>query len=121
MDIPIPLPSYKTWRHGEIDKKTEALILDSNFDYDGEKFSLSSDSRAEWLGLKTLESSLAWPVILPTITGGYYTLVQANLDGFINAGLLVYRSYKQSSRLLKEQIDACATLEEAAAIVDDRT
>jgi len=101
----------KEYGRNYVDKQTQELIV-QGFEFDGERFFLDSESRADHLGMKTLESTLVFPVVLPTMTGGYYSLTQVNLDGFISAGLLVYRGHKNSGRLLKQQVDAATNEEE---------
>jgi hypothetical protein len=98
-----------------IDDETEKLILDG-FTYDGNKFSLSLEARSEWLALRTLESEMTFPITLPTLDGSSYSLSQANLSGFLTAGLSTYRSHKQSGRLLKEQVDTKTTEEDLSRL-----
>ena len=88
-----------------VDSDTQRLIL-QGFAFDGSTFPLDESSRNDYTGMKTLEGAIVWPVVLPTLAGGYYTLTDANLNGFLGAGLLVYRGYRESGRLLKDQLDA---------------
>ena len=107
--------SDKQYKKDWVDAATERLIS-NGFSFDGSTFPLDDKSRADYVGLKTLENIITWPVVLPTIPNGHYSLTKANLDGFLGAGLLVYKGYRESGRLLKDELESAINDEELTDI-----
>ena len=99
------LEQDRQYKKDWVDADTQRLIL-QGFVFNGSTFPLDESSRNDYTGLKTLEGAVVWPVVLPTLPSGYYTLTDSNLNGFLLAGLTVYRGYRESGRLLKDQLDA---------------
>jgi hypothetical protein len=101
-------------------KKTEALILEHGFIYDGATFNLDTASIQKWLALRAMQAELTWPVeVSPRV--GSYSLTEANLSAFLMAGMAVVQGYKDSGRALRLQLEAATTMSEMIDIVDDRT
>lgn len=113
------IQEYKIKKITEVDAKTVQLI-GQGFNFDNETFSLSQAAQINWVGLKTLESLLSWPVSITTKSDDEYQLSQANLDSFIGAGKAVVQTNLDSGRQLKVQINAATTEAELDAIQDNR-
>jgi hypothetical protein len=104
----------------DVAEKTEFLIIKHGFVFGGETFNLDQASQTKWLALATMQNSLSWPIDISPRTG-VYSLTQANLVPFQNAGLQVVQGYKDSGRALRLQLEASTSLSDLAQIVDDRT
>ena len=100
--------------------KTEALIVEKGFIYDGTTFDLDAASQTKWLTLKILQGTISFPVDISP-RSGVYTLTEANLDAFLAAGLAVVQGYKDSGRLLRLQVEAAPNIDDLIVIVDNRT
>ena len=112
------LQNFKYGKTREIRMRTEELIR-KGFDFDANHFDLEFASRQKWLALKTLEASLAWPVMVSTSIGEY-SLSQANLDVFLAAALAIVQGYKDSGRALRMSVEACVDIPSVFAIEDLR-
>lgn len=112
----------QSMRIANVNTKTEALIVEHGFVFGAQNqtFDLDESSQLKWLALATMQSSLSWPVDVSPRTG-VYSLTQANLVPFQNAGLQVVQGYKDSGRNLRLQLEAATTMQEMIDIVDDRT
>lgn len=116
---PEDLDDYKKKKHLQIDLKTMGLI-DAGFTYDSQTFSLSTNAQLNWVGLKSLESLMTWPVKVSTKDNGEYTLLQANLDAFVQAGKDVLQGHLDSGRALKVQVNSAVDKAGVDAVVDNR-
>lgn len=115
----LSLADYKSLRYNEIDYKTNVLIS-QGFTYDAHTFSLSIPAQLTWEGLKANEADFTWPVDVTTLDHDKYSLAQANLTAFWDAGVAAVKSHLDSGRNLKKSVfDA---VDEAAvdAVVDAR-
>ena len=107
-------------RIANVNTKTEALILEHGFIYDGATFNLDTASIQKWLALRAMQAELTWPVeVSPRV--GSYSLTEANLSAFLMAGMAVVQGYKDSGRALRLQLEAATTMSEMIDIVDNRT
>ena len=104
----------------QVSDKTESLIIKHGFVFMGNTFDLDESSQLKWLALATMQSSLSWPVDVSPRTG-VYSLTEANLVPFQNAGLQVVQGYKNSGRSFRLQLEACTTLHELIQVTDERT
>jgi len=102
-----------------IDSKTVTLI-DNGFGFDGETFSLSSKAQMNWLGLKSLQSLLTFPINITTMSDTSYSLTEANLDLFVTTASGTVQYYLDSGRSIKSQIAAAATEADLLTIQDLR-
>lgn len=108
-----------------IDSKTSELIK-TGFTFDENNFSMSDAAQRNWCALAAAKANglLAYPFNISTVDEGYYTIV----DGSALAMFLVaYFTYQTDStkplttgRILKAEVEACTTVEEVAAVVDNR-
>ena len=112
--------ALKAQKCKNIDIKTEILIEAAGFSFDGVEFLLNPLSREKWLALKTLESSLSWPVTVSAKVGEY-SLAEADLDPFLAIALGIVQTYKDSGRALRLSVQTATTWEEFYAIQDNRT
>lgn len=113
------LSDNKEARRKAIDAKTVQLI-GQGFTFDSNTFSLSEPAQLNWVGLKTLEAALTWPVNITTKDDKQYSLTQANLDSFMGTGLAAKQAHLDSGRALKLQVDAATDQATLDAIVDNR-
>jgi len=103
----------------KIDKKTQYLIS-QGFSFDGKQFSLSEPAQINWLGLKTLEDVITWPIEITTKSDGSYSLAQSNLIFFLGTGKATIKAYIDSGRNLKTAINDAITQAGLDAVVDGR-
>jgi len=116
---PITLETNKKAKIECIDLRTATLIA-GGFSFDGNTFSLSQNAQINWVGLKTLESVLTWPVNITTKGDNQYSLEQADLDTFMGTGLAAKQAHLDSGRALKIQVNAAADQAALDAVVDNR-
>lgn len=102
-----------------IDKKTESLI-DKGFYFGGVYFSLSKSAQINWIGLKTMQDVLTWPVAITTLSDGEYSLALSDLDSFISTGSYCVQYHLATGRELKLLVNASTTIEDVNSIVDNR-
>lgn len=113
------LDEKKAKRIIEIDEKTQELIR-IGFTFDSQIFSLSREAQINWLGLKTLESLLNWPVTVTTKDDLEYSLENSNLNNFLGTASLTKQSHLDSGRTLKLEILQATNQTELDAVVDNR-
>jgi len=113
------LAARKVTKNAAIDANTMVLIA-GGFTYDSTTFSLSEYAQINWTVLKTLESLFTWPVDISTKADGEYSLTQANLDAFLDAGRLAVQGPMDSGRALKLSVNAAADQAALDAVVDTR-
>lgn len=106
-----------------IDKNTRDLIA-KGFMHSGHKFSLSLAAQANWnrMVAKHAAGKLTFPTDeVSTFYGARHTFTDAAaFEAFEDAYLAAIDSIIESGRLLKEQVDAAATVEEVNAVIDTR-
>ena len=102
-----------------IDFRTVQLIS-VGFTYDGKEFSLSTNAQVNWIGMKTLESLISWPLNITTKKDNQHSLPQTELNTFVGTAKGVVQSHLDSGRALKVATNACTTVAEVDAIVDNR-
>lgn len=102
-----------------IDHRTRELISEG-FEFDNERFSLSAPAQSNWLGLKTLESLLTFPVEVTTIDDKSYSITSANLNSFVGVAAGVKQSHLDSGRVLKVSINNALNKTSLDAITDNR-
>jgi len=115
----INLEANKTALIKKIDEKTQYLIS-QGFSFDGEQFSLSEPAQINWLGLKTLEDVITWPIEITAKSDGSYSLAQSNLTFFLGTGKATIQAYIDSGRNLKIATNNATTQAELDAVVDGR-
>ena len=103
----------------KIDEKTQYLIS-QGFSFDGQQFSLSEPAQINWLGLKTLQDAITWPMEITTKGDGVYSLSEQNLIYFLGTGKAVIQGHIDSGRDLKIAIIEATTQAELSAVVDER-
>jgi len=115
----ISLGEHKNLRYKQIDIRTGELIS-AGFTFDGENFSLSQNAQLNWVGLKSLETLITFPINVTTKGDGEYSLAEANLNAFIGAGKAAVQAHLDSGRALKVQVSACVSIAEVNAVADNR-
>lgn len=117
--VAITLADNKATKNLAIDTRTVQLI-GAGFTYDSKTFSLSTSAQMNWVGLKTLESLFTWPVDISTKDDNEYSLVQANLDAFLDAGRLAIQGHLDSGRTLKVSVADAVDQTALDAVTDTR-
>jgi hypothetical protein len=102
-----------------IDTRTDQLIK-QGFAFDGQQFSLSLNAQVNWLGLKTLEAVMTWPVNVATLNSDQYSLAQANLIPFVGTAAATVQARLDSGRTLKVSLNNATTQAELDAVLDNR-
>lgn len=103
----------------QIDQRTQQLIS-QGFAFDGKQFSLSEPAQINWLGLKTLEYVMTWPIEITTKGDGVYSLAQSNLMYFLGTGKATIQTNIDSGRGLKIAVNDATTQAELDAVMDGR-
>ena len=114
-----PLQRRANQRIVYVDRKTKQLIS-QGFTFDGRQFSLSLPAQKNWLGLKTLEDILQWPVKITTIDDLEYSLAQSDLNAFLLKGEQTLQTHLDNGRSIKNAMKTAATLQDLALIKDNR-
>lgn len=121
----VDLARAKEERIAEIDAKT-ARLIESGFDFGGERFSMSEAAQKNWnaLGTGFALGMIPFPYPISTASEGSYILEsETALRQFLGAYMLYQADPAKplgSGRILKERVSAAATIEEIDAVVDDR-
>lgn len=116
----LSLVEYKQLKNSLIDNKTQELIHNNGFAFDSKNFSMSTDAQANWIGLKSMEALLTFPVEITTSTDEAYSLTQANLNAFCGTALATKQAHLDSGRAIKIQVNTCTTEIEIDAVEDNR-
>ena len=118
------LGDLKAAKRAEIDLKTERLIKEGGFDYNGVHFSLSDNAQKNWNRLysKYLAGKLTYPVTISSSDLSIqYQLQNADaVEAFYAAMDSAINSQIAAGQQLKLQVTNAATKAELDAIVDDR-
>jgi hypothetical protein len=89
--------------------------------YSGHKFSVSAAAKPNWLALIMAKDTLTYPWSAPTGYGEMYGFQSANdILGFFAAAMGFLNYWESSNEQLIIAINACTTVEQVDAIVDDR-
>lgn len=115
----IELENKKNKKIKRIDERTQYLIS-QGFEFDNNQFSLSEPAQINWLGLKTLQDVVTWPIEITTKSDGAYSLTEANLIYFLGTGKATIQAHLDSGRALKVVIGEATTQAELDAAVDER-
>ena len=113
------LAEYKQARYNAIDYKTGYLIH-GGFTYDSKQFSLSANAQANWNALHSNPTEFTWPQEITAINNDTYSLAEANLNAFWEAGKVVLADHLGTGRALKKSIFDAADKTAVNAIVDTR-
>ena len=115
------LTQTKNVKNTAIDSKTQKLIA-GGFTFGGKIFSLSIPAQVSWLGLYTFKDMLTYPYPVTTLDDATYLVQSADdMSTFAVTGVSAIDTHKTSGRILKAEVNACTTIAEVIAIVDDRT
>jgi len=120
------LSAAKEVKNLEISRKTRRLINSKPFTYNSKEFGASETDQNNWNTFFNL--SQMGKVVYPCNDkvkdwdGNYYSIPdQDEIENIIGAGEVFVGGYRDSDKSLKDQVDACSTVAEVEAIVDDRT
>lgn len=117
--VPKTLDDKKTEKKQAIDNRTDAIIA-AGFEFDGNRFSLSTEAQTNWLGLLILQGMMSWPVGITNSDDNTYSLALANLNAFIGTGMTVIATAVGTGRALKVACNAAADQAALDAVVDSR-
>ncbi len=121
---PVPdLGSVKLVKMSAIDMKS-AMLIAKGFVYDNHIFSTSDKARSNWKDVKDNKDDLGYypedPIPVSAQDQPEYTLLKSNVNDFYKVGQSFVKGYIDSGRNLKKQVNACSTIAEVDAILDDR-
>ena len=120
----VDLAAYKQLKFKEIDARSEELIKEGGFTYNGKQFSLSEAAQINLLGIE-LKKNFAG--ILPITFNTYDDLdvetltTVTHIENFFLAALTAKRTVLDTATLvLKDPIRAATTKAEVDAVIDNR-
>ncbi len=113
--------SYKAFLIESIDIKTGILIREG-FAYGNKTFSLSENAQNNLLGTVIKKDALTYPLDWSTKDDSeVYQIADATeMDTFFMSALGTKKAYQDSGTALKVSVQACTTIAELEAIVDNR-
>lgn len=120
------LAAAKAGKVAAIDARTTELIS-QGFTFANKQFSMSEAAQRNWIALSSglANGLLPFPMAVSTIDESSHVLASGNeLKAFLGAYLTYQADPSQplgAGRNLKELVNACSTIEEVEAIVDDRS
>jgi hypothetical protein len=119
------LDMAKELKIAEIDART-AYLIRIGFVWGGNHFSMSDAAQRNWIGLGTMASlgMMQYPCPISTVDEGVsYLTSLADLQSFLGAFAMYQLNPAAplgAGRTLKAQVNACTTVEQVEAIVDNR-
>ena len=116
------LAQRKAERIAELENKTKQLI-NKGLIHNDVKFGTSAEDQINWNSLLLMSDTLTYPCdnVVKDWDGNYYTLQSAQeVKDMVSDGMAQVNAYRASHKTLKDAINAAETLEELAAIIDDR-
>ena len=119
-----PLSQAKTDKKNAIHSNTKRLINSNSFAYDNKDFGAGDTDQANWNTLLNLKDRISYPLndMVKDWEGQYYSIADATeAENIVLAGMSFVNYYRSSDKTLCDSVDACTTVAEVEAIVDDRT
>lgn len=119
------LAEAKAGKVAAIDARTAELIK-QGFTFSGKQFSMSNSAQQNWNALSSdlANGLLSFPLTISTADGSSYILKSSSkVKEFLGARLAYLSDSSQplgTGRYLKEQVMASKTVEDLAAIIDER-
>lgn len=117
------LPSLKTQKFAEIDRKTTRLI-EAGFTYQGRRFSLGGTAQIKLIGIDLMRNDplVVYPVKYNTLDDADSISLQdaTSVHDFVLMAFGTYRAFLDSGTALKDQVRAATTVEAVNIIVDPR-
>lgn len=113
------LEEYKDSMYSAIDLKTNVLI-GQGFVYDSTTFSLSIYAQTNWHTIKNQTSEFTFPLDISTIDNNEYSLAEANVAAFWDAGKTILKGHLDSGRDLKKSVFDAVDKSAVDAIIDNR-
>jgi len=108
--------------------KINAVVLktqeneDLGVPYNNYRFSITPSAKSNWLAIVMVRDTLTYPFNAPTGFGSIYIFQDANdVLGFFGASMAYLQYWEQSDEQLIIAINACTTVEQINAIIDDRS
>jgi hypothetical protein len=90
--------------------------------YNNYRFSVTPSAKSNWLAIVVGAAGLPYPFSAPTGFGSIYSFTDANdVYAFFNSSIVFLKYWEESNEQLRIAINACTTVEQVDAIVDDRT
>lgn len=114
------LSVYKNQKKLEINKKTDQIIRDGGFTFDGQVFAATPEDRMNYGHLDQFSAGLPWPMDVATKDDTVYSLTLVNLPAFIGAALTWINTTLQGGNALKAQVNAAVDIAGVDAVVDNR-
>lgn len=107
----------------EIDDKSNDVLLPQGFEYDGLSFDMCSEAQTRWAEMLNANTAgiLQYPVAVYGLTYEHRDLADsAAVVTFISVYMVARETILAPGRTLKAQVNACTTVAEVDAIVDNR-
>lgn len=116
----VDLPLAKTAKITVIRDKTESEEA-LGVPYNGYRFSVSASTKSNWLAVVMIKDTLSYPFSAPTGFGVIYYFQSADDVSFFFASSMAFLKYwEESNEALIITVNACTTVEQVNAIIDDR-
>jgi hypothetical protein len=116
----VSFDDYKENKNNEIDKRTGELI-GQGASFDGAVFSLSSNARWVWIGLKLSENEHTFPVKISTIDSQRYEITDlSHLDNFWLTVMGTVKTHYTSGGDLRDLVNLAIDKAGVDAVVDNR-
>lgn len=120
LDHSKPLCIAKISKIEEVKNKTQAEE-GMGVPYNNYRFAANPSAKSNWLAIVIAKDSLTYPFSAPTGFGSIYNFQSANdILGFFMASMSFLKYWEESDEQLVIAINACTTIGEVEAIVDDR-
>lgn len=115
------IEDLKTLRRNLVNAKTQEEEA-RGVPYNDHRFSITPAAKSNWLAVVISKDSLSYPFNAPTGFDDIYAFQSANdVLGFFSAAMSYITYWEQSNEQLIIAINACTTLEQLNAVVDDRS
>jgi len=90
--------------------------------YNNYRFSVSPSAKSNWLAIVVASAGLEYPFSAPTGFGAIYNFLDTNdITAFFGTSIVFLKYWEESNEVLVIAVNACTTVEEVDAIIDNRS
>lgn len=117
----LPLPEYKKEKILDIDLRS-ALLIEDGFEYQGKRFSLSTNAQINISALNQTRNDLTYPITYNTIddTDTYDVVDATDMNAMYMTALATKKAVLDSGTSLKTQVRQASAKDEVDAVIDNR-